>query len=133
MVEGAWDPDDVNGTKMSLVERPPVSVALCITINYAVALLIVDSRWGSVLFMDDQFGIDSVGVPVAAGALLGLVQTLTFGPRTTLVAMGIGLLGVLTLLLAFTLVAQAAGIAAGCVVALAVRSDRSGETRVASR
>lgn len=107
---------------MKSVDRLIITVPLCVTLNYAVALFIFSSTWGSVLVMDDQFSRITVLVPVAAGLVLGLVQAIAFGPQATLLAMAVGVVGVVTLLLAFTLLTQAVGIAAGCFAVWAIRS-----------
>ena len=72
--------------------------------------------------MDDQFDTSNVVVPVTAGLVLGCIQTVLFGPRVTLFVALVGLSGVLTVLLAYTLLTQAAGIFAGSLTVVAVQA-----------
>lgn len=101
---------------MKTLARPRVAIPLCVVANYLVALTILSSKWGSVFIMDDDFHNSSIAVPVIAGLVLGFVQTVALGPRIAVMAGAIGLAGVATVLLAFTLLTGAAGGAVGCFV-----------------
>ena len=103
-------------TRKSPLAGPSVAIPLCVVANYVVALTIVSSKWGSVFIMDDDFHNSSIAVPVIAGLVLGFVLTMAFGPRIAAMAGAIGLAGVTTVLLTFTLLTVAAAGAVGCFV-----------------
>jgi ABC-type nickel/cobalt efflux system permease component RcnA len=101
--------------------RTGVAIPLCVLANVIVAVAVLNSRWGSVFMLDDDFHNSSIVVSMVVGLALGLIQSLIFGPQIAIAAAGISLVGVFTLVLAFTLVTQMVGVALGCLLAWTAR------------
>lgn len=108
---------------MKSTNRPIIAGSLCVIVNYVVVLIVYFSSWGTIFMLDDQFSRSNVVVPVAAGLMLGCIQTAIFGSRVTLLAALVGLVGVATLLLTYTLLTQAVGIVVGNLAVLTIRAS----------
>ncbi|WP_159540585.1 hypothetical protein [Aeromicrobium sp. 9AM] len=98
-----------------------MAISLCLVANYVAALAVLTSPWGSVFMLDDDFHNSSIAVSVAVGLVLGLAESVIFTPQIAIAAAGIGLIGLATIFLAFTLATQVAGIGLGCVLGWLLR------------
>lgn len=105
-----------------------MAVALCILANYVAVAIVISSPWGSVFILDGNYRnhyIVYIVVSMVVGLALGLIQSVIYAPKISITAAVIGLVGVMAVLPAFTLVTQFVGIALGCILAWSLR--RSGE------
>ncbi|KAA1376018.1 hypothetical protein [Aeromicrobium fastidiosum] len=66
-------------------------VMLCVLVDGAVAYAVLESPFGTLGFFDDTPPEGSVAVPVLAGLILGVVQAVAFGTRTTVVAAAVNM------------------------------------------
>lgn len=97
-----------------------LGIVLCVAINYVVAYAIFTSSYGSAFFMSDDERGSIVWIPLLVGALVGCVESLSFGVRVTGVASLLSVLGgIAAFLMLGTLVLGAIGGAGGCVLAWA--------------
>jgi hypothetical protein len=109
-----------------------VAVPLCILANYVAVVIVISSPWGSVFIIDGNYRehlIVYIVVSVVVGLALGLTQSVIYSPKVSLTAAVIGLVGVMTFLLAFTLVTQFVGIALGCILAWTLRRNAARSRR----
>ena len=63
-----------------------LTVLLCVLVDGAVAYAVLESPFGTLGFFDDAPPDGFVAVPVLAGLIVGIVQAVAFGTRTTVVA-----------------------------------------------
>ena len=91
---------------------------MCVAVNYVVAYAIFTSSYGSAFFMSDDERSSIVWVPLLVGAVVGCVESLSFGVRVAGVASVVSVIisvigGIAAFLMLGTLVLGAIGSAAG--------------------
>lgn len=97
-----------------------VGISVCLLANVAMMYGVLQSPYGSLGFFDDSPATSDWLLPMAAGAVLGLLQTFGLGVRPTLISASItAVLGVFTLLFLFPAVTSAIGCALGGLIAFA--------------
>jgi len=95
-------------------------MAVCVVLNYVVAYGILESPYGSVVFMSDDERSSIVWVPLLVGMAVGCVQSLSFGFRAAVSA------SVLTVVLAFAFFFTRLGVLLGGTLVLCAVGSTAG-------
>ncbi|RZI79033.1 MAG: hypothetical protein EOO67_20975 [Microbacterium sp.] len=114
MQEPGHAEDTLSGLPLSRL----TSIALIIASSTTTALAVLASPWGSIFFLDDLFTRGAIVAPIAAGLVVGALQTTAFGARLTLVTVAAtAALASCTLLLAYPAIMHLLGAALGTALA----------------
>ena len=111
--------------------RTGLGITLCVVIDSVVAYAIFSGPYGTAILMDDELATVDLVVPVVVGAVVGMLQYLSFDFAVTVSAslLGVFFVGGTSVVLLATLVLAAAGGAVGCLAAEIMRRHSSPSRR----